>query len=295
MLPAGLLPFAVVFVERHHRPKETRVHPLIPQALCGGLLWLAACSAEPSLQATPAATNAATVNTLAPTAADAPAEPQPHSQPLGSSPIARLALGSCIRQNKPAPIWDAVLAYRPEVFLLLGDNVYADTRDPQEMLKTYAALDGQEGFQRLRASSRLLAVWDDHDYGENDAGAEYPMKAQSQRMFCDFFGVPADSRRRSQAGNYDAVTLGPPGRRVQFILLDTRSFRSPLAKNPKGKPAQRGPYAPSEDPAQSVLGDEQWRWLEAQLREPAQWRLIASSIQFASTEHGWETWGSIPP
>ena len=45
--------------------------------------------------------------------------------------MARIAFGSCANQNAPQPIWDAVLAYRPEVFLFVGDNVYGDGPSPE--------------------------------------------------------------------------------------------------------------------------------------------------------------------
>ena len=83
-----------------------------------------------------------------------------------------------------------------------------------------------------RASSRsaqtcpILATWDDHDLGANDAGGDYPKKDESQKIFLDFFGDPADSPRRHRPGVYDAKVFGPEGKRVQVILLDTRYFRS---------------------------------------------------------------------
>ena len=46
--------------------------------------------------------------------------------------------------------------------------------------------------------------------------------------------------------------------------------------------------------AAELLGEAQWKWLEETLREPADLRVIASSIQVVSTTHGWETWGNFP-
>jgi alkaline phosphatase D len=43
-----------------------------------------------------------------------------------------------------------------------------------------------------------------------------------------------------------------------------------------------------------MLGDTQWRWLEAQLRAPADVRLLVSSIQCVVEGHGWERWGNLP-
>jgi alkaline phosphatase D len=209
--------------------------------------------------------------------------------------LRRIAAGSCIRQNRPQPIWKAVAAFRPDVLLLLGDNIYGDTEDMQVLRDKYAQLAANEGFAALRRDVPLVAVWDDHDFGANDAGREYPRRRESQQVFLDFLGVPADAPLRRQEGIYRALTVGPPGRRVQFICLDTRYHRSPLAVLP---PAERvkgaGPYRPSDDPAATVLGDAQWEWLAAAVREPAEVRIILSSIQVASIEHHFEHWGNFP-
>ena len=40
-----------------------------------------------------------------------------------------IAFGSCLQEKRPQPIWESVIATKPDVFLLLGDNIYGDTRD----------------------------------------------------------------------------------------------------------------------------------------------------------------------
>ena len=44
----------------------------------------------------------------------------------GRLPLSRIAFGSCADQVKPQPIWDAILAYQPELFIFAGDNVYVE-------------------------------------------------------------------------------------------------------------------------------------------------------------------------
>jgi alkaline phosphatase D len=212
-------------------------------------------------------------------------------------PLARIAFGSCANQDKPQPIWDAVVALKPQRFVFLGDNIYADTEDMDVMRRKYALLDQQPGFQKLKQTCPLLATWDDHDYGANDAGADYPKKRESQQLFLDFFGVPKDHPRRKQERVYNAHVFGPPGKRVQVILLDGRYHRSPLKKGFKpGEPGEgrRGLYVPNTDPDATMLGDVQWRWLAEQLKVPAEVRLIGAGIQVVADEHGSETWGNFP-
>jgi alkaline phosphatase D len=212
-------------------------------------------------------------------------------------PLSHIAFGSCANQDRPQPIWDAIVAGRPELFLLLGDNIYADTDDMDVLRAKYRLLGEQPGFRSLKQNCPVLATWDDHDYGANDAGAEYPKKKESQQVFLDFFEVPKNDPRRRQEGVYHARTFGPEGKRVQIILLDTRYFRSPLKKGFRnGEPGEgrRGVYQPLADAQATMLGEQQWNWLGEQLAAPAEVRLIASSVQFVADEHGSEKWGNFP-
>jgi len=226
-------------------------------------------------------------------ASGAPAAPAREPDPAIT--VHRIAAGSCIRQDKPQPIWRVVADFAPDVFLMLGDNIYGDTEDMAVLREKYGVLAANPGFAALRSRVPIVAVWDDHDYGANDAGSDYPRRRESQQVFLDFFDVAADSPLRTQEGIYRALIVGPPGRRVQFICLDTRFHRSPLASIPRLERVRgEGPYMPSDDPAATVLGAEQWRWLAGVLREPAEVRIVLSSIQVAATEHHWEQWGNFP-
>jgi alkaline phosphatase D len=208
-----------------------------------------------------------------------------------TKPLSRIAFGSCAHQDRPQPIWEAIVGTKPELFLFLGDNIYADTADMKVLRARYAKLAALPGYRKLRKTCPVLATWDDHDYGFNDSGSEYPKKRESQQVFLDFFGVPKDSPRRKRAGVYHAAVFGPAGKRVQVILLDTRYHRSPLKK---GAGRRGGPYVPNTAPGATILGAEQWKWLAEQLRLPAEVRLIVSSIQVVAEDHGYEKWMNFP-
>ena len=123
------------------------------------------------------------------------------------------------------------------------------------------------------------------------------MKKASQQVFLDFFEVPKADPRRSREGVYSARVFGPPGKRVQLILLDARYFRSPLKTGfQPGEPGEgsRGKYAPNADKDATVLGEAEWAWLAEQLRVPAEPRLIGSGVQVVPDEHGPEMWGNFP-
>lgn len=223
-----------------------------------------------------------------------PIAPLPAVAP--STVLERIAFGSCSDQRLPQPHWDAIAAAHPQLLLLLGDNVYGDVTSAEltELREAYARLGAEPGFQRLRARVPILAIWDDHDYGLNDAGGEFPYRQASAALFRDFWGVPADSPRGRRDGLYDALTIGPAGRRVQVIVLDTRSFRSPLKATDERGGAGKERYLPDADPQKTMLGAAQWAWLAERLREPAELRLLVSSIQVLAEGHGWECWRNLP-
>ena len=184
----------------------------------------------------------------------------PAAANAGSLP-ARIAFGSCSDQNKPQPVLESVVREAPDLFVYLGDNIYGDTADMAVLAGKYRTLGARPEFVALRAAMPVLAVWDDHDYGANDAGHEYPRKVESKEIFQDFWQVPLDRPSRSRPGIYDAHRLSDGARTLQVILLDTRTFRDPLKRNPKTLPAGspwKNDYQPDPDPAKTLLGAAQW-------------------------------------
>lgn len=205
------------------------------------------------------------------------------------SVLTRIAFGSCNDQSADQPLWDPIRAANPDLWLWLGDNVYADTERMAVMDSVYAVQQRVPGYRALRQEARILGTWDDHDYGANDVGRSYPKRDSSQALFLDFMGVPDDDPRRERNGVYSAHTYGPPGQQVKIILLDTRYHRSPITPDPNSEQS----YYPNEQG--DILGEEQWAWLEAELRSSeAQVHLIGTSIQAVSSQHPWEKWANFP-
>jgi alkaline phosphatase D len=245
----------------------------------------------------------------APTIARASGTASPASDPHPALDrrLSRIAFGCCAKQDRPQPVWEAVLARQNDLFIFLGDNIYADTRDMAVMKAKYAKLAAQPGFQHLRATTPLVAMWDDHDFGENDAGGDYPMKEESRQIFLDFWAEPAGSPRRERDGVYVSYVFGPPGARVQVILPDLRFNRTamtPMAlegaeyeawgrkRVAAGLPLP-GPYVRNPDHAATMLGERQWAWLERQFEVPAEVRIFGSSVQVLADATGWEAWANF--
>jgi alkaline phosphatase D len=233
------------------------------------LAGVTAC-ASPEPQAEPQPQVAAGAEIVAEPAPVPPAPPPP-------PPATRIAFGSCNDLRTPQVLWERIASIEPTAFVWLGDIIYADTQDISLMRKRYDELKTSPAYAAVAARTRVIGTWDDHDYGGDDAGKEYPMRTESQKALLDFLDEPQDSPRRQQAGVYTSVDFGQDPYRVRVILLDTRYHRD------------------MPGPAGDILGAEQWAWLRAQLvGSTAAVHILASSIQVVPEQHGFEKWASFP-
>src|SRR5688572_24943552 len=66
-----------------------------------------------------------------------------------TQPLTRIAFGSCAGQDSPQPIWKHIVEAKPELFLFIGDNIYADTEDMNLMRAKYARLAAVPGYRTL--------------------------------------------------------------------------------------------------------------------------------------------------
>jgi alkaline phosphatase D len=218
--------------------------------------------------------------------------------PGADAVLTSIAFGSCNTAEREIAILNTIAREDHDLFMYIGDNVYGDAYSYDaslpELREAYHELAARPEFQALRARFPMLATWDDHDYGMNDTGARFAFKGFAETLFLDFWGAAEDDVRRTREGIYDAQVFGPEGQRVQIILLDTRYFRSDLTPTPQRGAQGMERYIPSQDPEQTMLGAAQWAWLEEQLREPADVRLLVSSIQVHADGHGWEAWRTMP-
>ena len=259
-------------------------------ALSAGLL--AACETTPNLST---ASLAAAIETGV--------TPMPSAPLDASKALTRIAFGSCLNETKEQTIWNTIAAENADLFLFTGDNIYGDTyrSDPRwpdpsmpKMRDSYNTLAAVPEFEAFRAKTPLMTTWDDHDYGGNDAGAYYPFKALAEDMFLDAWAVPANDERRKRDGLHTSKIIGPAGQRVQIIMLDTRFFRTDLQATDERNAPGKERYVPLKGAHGTMLGDDQWAWLAAELQKPADLRLLVSSIQVHADGHGWEAWRTMP-
>lgn len=210
------------------------------------------------------------------------------AQTTNPQTLTKIAFGSCNDQRKDMEIFYKIAEEQPQLFIFLGDNVYGDTEDMQQLQNKYDTLASRPAYQKLLQTAPVIATWDDHDYGINDGGKEYPKKEESKKIFLDFFKEPANSERRTRGGIYTSYIYGEEGKRVQIIMLDCRTFRDSLLF--RKHPQIWGEYQRCDDSLKTMLGAAQWKWLEGELQKPADIRLIGSSTMFLVDYNGWEAW-----
>jgi len=224
----------------------------------------------------------------------APANPALASDTI----ITRFAFGSCQNENRDMKFWDVIAAQKPQAFLLIGDNVYGYTRptggaDMPTLVAAYKKLNSRSEFDRFRRSVPMMTTWDDHDYGANDGGGTFAFKDWSEKVYETYWN--ASDEVKSRPGIYESRLVGPAGKRVQFIILDARFFRSDLAAMPYREPEPpRGWYIPNMNRDATILGNAQWAWLEQELAKPAELRFIVSSTQVITDGHNFEGWTNFP-
>lgn len=213
--------------------------------------------------------------------------------------ISKIAFGSCASERRPQPILDLVVKHKPDVFVYLGDNIYGDSYDLNVLKAKYDSLAAKPEFQRLKKNVRLLATWDDHDYGWNDIGRHFTLKTETKKLFLDFFEEPSNSERRKHEGIYTSYMFEQNGKRLQLILLDGRTFRDNLRKyrgelHRDDRYFYKLDYFPHQIEDSTLLGSQQWKWLEGELMKPADIRIIGSGTQFGISFNGYEAWANFP-
>ena len=173
-----------------------------------------------------------------------------------------ITFGSCAGMfgKEKEAIWKAVEKRDPDVFVWLGDAVYADEMvlplvfrpvDEERWRLKYEKSKNAAGYRELREKVRILGVWDDHDYGANNENKYFAHKELSKKLFLEFLDEPLDSLRYQREGIYESYVFVEGNIRIKVILLDNRTYLDPNGKD------------------SDVLGEIQWTWLEDELKDSA--------------------------
>ena len=198
-----------------------------------------------------------------------------------------IAFGSCHKVNDPNS--DLILAsitdQNPDAFIWLGDIVYGKDGNPKHLSKRFQKLKSKSSYQNLLQSTAVYGIWDDHDYGLNNAGRDYQHKERSRADLFAFLNIPEKNPAYQRNGAYQSYDLT---QKIKLILLDNRYFKSEYAPKPYNDPYPL-------DYEGTILGKQQWEWLENLLKNStADIHIIASGIQVLSPNHRFEKWQNYP-
>ncbi len=207
--------------------------------------------------------------------------------PIG--PVAKIAFGSCNKTNQDQSYWQYIASVNPDLWIWLGDMVYADTEDMTQMAAIYSTQKRNPNYYSFTQKIPVLGIWDDHDFGVNDGDKTYPAKEKSRELLLSFLDIDAENEVWTHTGVYQSYRLSSDEHFIKVILLDCRYFRDQL------KPGSAGAQRYQPNLTGSILGEKQWKWLEHEIQDSlADFILIGSGIQVIPDQHPFEKWANFP-
>jgi alkaline phosphatase D len=213
--------------------------------------------------------------------------------PDGASSVT-LAVGSCADEKAGTQqLLRTVASMHPDAAAFIGDTPYIDTTDLARQRKRYGEFLGQPGMAEWLASTPLASVWDDHDFGLNDTDGRLKGKERSLQAFREWH--PNPSFGTGTEGVHHRFRLGA----MEVFMLDTRWFArtARCAAPDAADPVMEGSADAATSAGWTLLGREQWAWLQDGLRaSTAPIKLIVSSMVFNSSVRPLKTdyWGMYP-
>lgn len=206
-------------------------------------------------------------------------------------PAFTILLGSCFyvqekgtdRPGSPygdsTHIVTAMAAKHAEAMVWLGDNTYLREPDWNSwtgILRRWTNTRSLPALQPFLASTAHYAIWDDHDFGPNDADRGFWNKAQTKAGFDLFFSNPGNGI----PGLDGAVTTQFAWGDVEVFLLDDRWFRAPDKRVTGPRP---------------YFGDAQIEWLlDALVTSRATFKLVVVGGQVLNTAALFENYSTYP-
>ncbi|MCH8940905.1 MAG: alkaline phosphatase D family protein [Bacteroidetes bacterium] len=195
---------------------------------------------------------------------------------------------ACVRDKYlPHNIFDYVSTLSPTFVALLGDNIYADSDGDINIGPPYSVLPALRGkyvrnfdehFQAVSSNIPIVAIWDDHDYGQDNSDSTYRYKEETKKVFKESF--PIYPFQVENEGIYYQFKIAD----IDFFVLDTRWYRTPMDK--------------VDNNNKTMLGEEQLSWLLNGLKlSTAPFKIIFSSVSMndyggdtSSDKAGFDSW-----
>ncbi|MFY7971513.1 MAG: alkaline phosphatase D family protein [Flavobacteriales bacterium] len=206
------------------------------------------------------------------------------------APDFRVAIGSCTYINEEAydrpgkayggeyKIFTSIKEQEPQVMLWMGDNIYLREPDWSSLggiVRRYNHTRKTPELQALMSSCANYAIWDDHDFGPNDADGSFIHKDWTLDAFTHYWANPSYGLPQSKG-----ITTQFQYSDVEFFLLDNRYHR--VAADVKGQQS-------------TILGEDQINWLIQALKfSRAPFKMIVVGGQFLNTIDKFETFSTVP-
>lgn len=196
-----------------------------------------------------------------------------------------MVLGSCSYKNDLAldpqgkggdyQIFQHMANRKPRLVLWLGDNTYLrlpDLLSPSGMESRFMKDRALPELAPLLHTGSHYAIWDDHDFGPNDAKRNFIFKNTSLSLFKRYWRNPPAAGE----GIYTSFRYAD----AEFFLLDDRWFRD----DDKSQALGRG-----------MLGRVQLLWLKEALRKSsARFKVVANGSQLFNDQNRFEGWQNFP-
>jgi alkaline phosphatase D len=196
----------------------------------------------------------------------------------GDAAIFRVAFGSGAKfqDDRVQPIWPVISGFEPDLFFWIGDNIYGDALDPDILREEYRRQRDVHGLQPLLHNTSHLAVWDDHDFALNNHDRTNPVKEQALEVFKDYWANPSYG-----LPEVPGVFFGYSYGDVDFFFVDDRYYRDPNAD--------------PDTPSKTMLGQQQFEWLQTNLKQStAVFKVIVSGGGFSKAKgEGGDSWAAF--
>ena len=237
----------------------------------------------------------------------------------------KVAFTSCMDpiDSPKQKVWKYIREHRPDLLILLGDNVYLDyggtsdnwdNEEPQRLSDDefaralYTRYQAQASIDNFRDAvneiPRVEIIWDDHDFiGNNSNGYDYrnpttndannnpPRKHLISKAL--FYQYSEWLNTRPLPVAYPAMPsmqamLGQADQGIQrhFDIDQTRFIMTDVRFYRQGRDEEA---ARPDNPAGAILGEEQQQWVRAKIEEWSGVKVICAGTALNSSS-GWVTY-----
>jgi alkaline phosphatase D len=190
---------------------------------------------------------------------------------------------------------DYIYEYGPDEYVASTGNVRThkgpEIRTLEDYRNRHAQYRTDQDLQSAHAAFPWVVTWDDHEV-ENNYADRIPEKGQSIEEFVKrrvaayqayYEHMPLRQSSMPYGADMQLYRQFSYGNLADFLVLDTRQYRSDQANGDKSSPQTEESLSPDR----TLLGEEQEKWLYDHLeRSNSSWNVLAQQIFFAKRNYG---------